>query len=228
MSRVQLFRAHQRSFGSVLVLIAAAAIFQLAAPSQDWARFVAIVLQGAAVVAALNAAGAIARAVTAAGMAYVGLVAVSGIALLGPGNIDPAIPRITTLMLVLITPPVIVGGLRRTLLREKAVTLQVVYAALCLYLLLGLAFSFAYGALQDVNHEPFFSGGAEGTTNDFLYFSLTTLTTTGYGDFTAATELGRALSVSEALIGQVYLVTVIALLVSNLRPRAARRLGRDA
>jgi voltage-gated potassium channel Kch len=121
-----------------------------------------------------------------------------------------------------------VGGLRRTVLREKGVTLQVVYAALCLYLLLGLAFAFAYGALQDVSHDAFFSGGTEGTTNDFLYFSLTTLTTTGYGDFTAATEFGRALSVTEALLGQVYLVTVIALLVSNLRPRAARRLRRDA
>lgn len=223
-----LFRARQRSFGSVLALIAAAAIFQLAAPSADWARFVAIVLQGAAVVAALSAAGAIERVVSTATGAYVVLVVASAAALLGPGSIDPAVPRVTTLLLVLLTPPVVVAGLRRTLLREGTVTLEVVYAALCLYLLVGLGFAFAFGVLEDLGGEPFFSGDGQATPNEFLYFSLATLTTTGYGDFTAGTDLGRALSVTEALIGQVYLVTVIALLVSNLRPRAGGRRRRDA
>ena len=58
-----------------------------------------------------------------------------------------------------------------------------------------------------------------GTPNDFLYFSLATLTTTGYGDLSAATELGRAMAVTEALIGQMYLVTVLAVIVSNVRRR---------
>jgi len=47
------------------------------------------------------------------------------------------------------------------------------------------------------------------------------LTTTGYGDFVAATGLGRAIAITEALVGQVYLVTVVAAIVSNLRPRHA-------
>ena len=51
---------------------------------------------------------------------------------------------------------------------------------------------------------------------DFIYFSFTTLTTTGYGDFTAGTSLGRMLAISEALVGQIYLVSVVALLVANL------------
>jgi hypothetical protein len=223
-----LFRGRQRSFGSVLLLLAAAAIFQLAAPSADWARFVAIVLQGAVVIAALSAAGAVERVVSVAGGAYAVLVVASAAALLGPGSIDPAVPRITTLLLVLLTPPVVVAGLRRTLLRERTVTPEVVYAALCLYLLVGLGFAFAFGALEDLSGNPFFSGNGEATPNEFLYFSLTTLTTTGYGDFTAGTDLGRALAVTEALIGQVYLVTVIALLVSNLRPRAGRHRHGDA
>ena len=50
-----------------------------------------------------------------------------------------------------------------------------------------------------------------------MYFSFTTLTTTGYGDYTAALRGGRALAVLEMLVGQLYLVTVIAMLVGNLR-----------
>ena len=54
---------------------------------------------------------------------------------------------------------------------------------------------------------------------DFLYFSFVTQTTVGYGDFTAAGDLGRALCVVEALVGQLYLVTIIAVLVSRMAGR---------
>ena len=63
------------------------------------------------------------------------------------------------------------------------------------------------------------------TVADYLYFSFVTQTTVGYGDLTAAGGFGRALAVLEALIGQLYLVTVIALLVSNLG--SARRRARE-
>ena len=57
---------------------------------------------------------------------------------------------------------------------------------------------------------------------DALYFSVTTLATVGYGDFTAASNLGHTLSVSEALLGQVYLVTIVSLIVGNLGRRRVR------
>jgi hypothetical protein len=53
-----------------------------------------------------------------------------------------------------------------------------------------------------------------------LYFSFVTLATLGYGDYTAAGELGRTLAIVEALVGQLYLVTVIAVLVSRMRRRS--------
>jgi hypothetical protein len=102
------------------------------------------------------------------------------------------------------------------------VTLHTVSAGLCLYLLIGMAFAFLFGALGDLGN-PFFAHGVAGTPPNLLYYSLTTLTTTGYGDYVAGTELGRALSVTEALIGQIYLVTVVAVLVSNLGMRRVRQ-----
>jgi hypothetical protein len=65
---------------------------------------------------------------------------------------------------------------------------------------------------------PFFAGGEPATVAHCLYFSFTTLATVGYGDLVARSDLGHTLAVSEALIGQIYLVTVVSLIVSNLRP----------
>jgi voltage-gated potassium channel Kch len=100
-----------------------------------------------------------------------------------------------------------------------------VSGVLAFYLLVGMLFAFGYGAIDHLAAGAFFAGGEEATVSHCLYFSFTTLTTVGYGDFVAATDLGRTLAIFEALLGQIYLVTVVSLIVSNLgRPaRTARR-----
>ena len=96
--------------------------------------------------------------------------------------------------------------------------------AACIVLLagaawIGLLFSYIYGTIAAFDGGPFFAQGMDGDHQDQLYFSFITQTTVGFGDFTAKAHLGRSLSAVEALIGQIYLVTVVALMVSNLRPR---------
>ncbi len=211
------FSAPRRTFSGVLVMVILAMTFQLAAPDDDWARVVAVALQGAVVLTALGAAGADQRIVHPAVVIVLVSVGLASVALVALGDVGPAVPRLVSLLLVMVAPVAIVIGLKRELLADGRVTLQTVYAGLSLYLLLGMAFGFLFGFVQDVSDQPFFSGGVIGNQNDFLYFSLATLTTTGYGDFTAAQEIGRTFSVLEALFGQIYLVTVVALLVSNLR-----------
>ena len=71
-------------------------------------------------------------------------------------------------------------------------------------------FAFVYAAINGIDTTPFFVQTTNATTPDFLYFSFITQTTVGYGDFTAAGDLGRVLAVIEALTGQLYLVTIIA------------------
>lgn len=70
---------------------------------------------------------------------------------------------------------------------------------------------------------PHFASGTDGTQADRVYFSFATLTTTGYGDCTAGERFGRAVSVLEMLLGQLYLVTVISLLVGSPGPSGRRR-----
>jgi hypothetical protein len=187
----------------------------MAAPDADWSRLTTIVLQGSILVAALSAAGARRRIVGGIAAVVIVLVIISGVGVLG-FSIGAAAPRLVSLLLVLVAPAGIFIGIRRGVIEDRRVTAQTVLGGLCIYLLAGLAYAYAFGAIQAIGAEPFFSGGVEGNPNDFMYFSLVTLSTTGYGDFTAATEFGRAVAVTEAVSGQVYLVTVVALLVSNV------------
>jgi hypothetical protein len=80
-------------------------------------------------------------------------------------------------------------------------------------------FTFFYGAVASLDSAPFFASGTDGTVPIRLYFSYVTLSTVGYGDYTAASNFGHLLSIIEALLGQLYLVTVVAVLVSRMRPR---------
>ena len=102
---------------------------------------------------------------------------------------------------------------------ERGVVLQAVFGALAVYLLLGLFFGFLYGAMATGVDGDFFAQGTDGTQTGRVYFSFTALTTTGFGDLTARTAPGRTFAVLEMLIGQLYLVTVIAMLVGNLGRR---------
>jgi hypothetical protein len=83
-----------------------------------------------------------------------------------------------------------------------------------------MIFLFAYGAVADIGSGPLFAQAAgDGTRALRLYFSYVTLATLGYGDYTPASNVGHMLAVVEALLGQIYLVTVVAVLVARLRVR---------
>lgn len=212
--------AERHSFGPVLAAIIAVVIFQLSAPDTALTRIVTVALQSSVVLLALRAAGAHPR-LFRVGVWVVGALLALAIVSEPFADFGPGVVRIISIALILITPLAVMGGVVRELEEDGHVTVQTVLCGLCLYLLLGLAFSFVYAALDELGRESFFAQRIDGTPNDFLYFSMVTLTTTGYGDFTAQTELGRTLAVTEALLGQIYLVTVLAVIVSNVRRRQA-------
>ena len=219
------FTGPRRSFFPVLAAIVVAVVFQLSVTDNDVTRLIEIGLHSLVIMLALRAAGArrhVRR--VALGLLVIFTVA-AAIALFGAGEFGSSASRIISLILLLLTPLALVAGVVRELREDGHVTVQTVACGLCLYLLLGLAFASLFAAIEQIGNEPFFNAGIAGTPNDFLYFSLATLTTTGYGDFSAATSLGRAMSVTEALIGQIYLVTVLAVIVSNVRQahRPSRR-----
>jgi uncharacterized membrane protein len=110
----------------------------------------------------------------------------------------------------------------RRVLARPSVTLQSIYGALSAYLIIGLMYAAFYAAIERLGGGSFFAHHQPANTQTFQYFSFTTLTTLGYGDFTAAGNSGRALAVIEALTGQVFLATLVARLVAAFRSPAAR------
>jgi hypothetical protein len=115
----------------------------------------------------------------------------------------------------------------RRVLAKPTVTMQSIYGALSAYLIIGLMFAAFYGAIQHLGSGHFFADGQPANTQTFQYFSFTTLTTLGYGDFTAAGNGGRALAVIEALAGQVFLATLVARLVAAFRAPRDQDRGAD-
>jgi Ion channel len=113
--------------------------------------------------------------------------------------------------LVTATPLIIA----RRLAKHPVVSVQTITGALCVYVLFGLFFASMYRLLSLFGLDPFFTQTAHPDAADYVYFSFVTLTTVGYGDLTTTHNLARMLAVTEALLGQFYLVTVIAVLVSR-------------
>jgi hypothetical protein len=110
----------------------------------------------------------------------------------------------------------------RRLLQHRRASVKTLLGALSAYLLIALAFTFFYLDLNAFG-EPFF--GASEPTTSYMYFSLVTITTLGYGDLVAVTPLGRLLATVEAVIGQVYLVTFVAMIVGLLVAQRESRRG---
>lgn len=211
------------SYGIVLLLIVVDYVAVSALTGSSWGRLAIVVLLGATLVFALRTSQA-RRIWQLLAIVYL-LVStlLTLISILAPGPID--VSRQTSNvggLLLLITPGVIL----RRIFTHRVVTTETVLGAVCVYLLFGFSFAFLFMAVGLVSATPFFAGQAQPTANDYLFFSYTTLTTVGYGNLVPAGSVGQSFAMLEALFGQIYLVIVVARLVSlwgQQRPGASAR-----
>jgi Ion channel len=210
------------AYGLVLISILLTIVLAFTLGRSPWGRWFVAVAQGATVLLALRISGTSSRT-----HLWVSILAASGLTFsaimvaLGDPELSRIVGAAISALLVLGVPMAIVRGA----MRETEVTVRTVMAALSIYLLIGLFFAFAYGSMSALVEGPFYTSGIDGALPDHLYFSYVTLATVGYGDLTAAEDLGRMTSVLEGLMGQLYLVTVVALLVGSLIGRPKNRAG---
>ena len=112
-------------------------------------------------------------------------------------------------LLVTATLPVTISRV----LQHRRVTYETVLGALCAYVLLGLLFAFVFLALEELGWT-FFAQPGEHPESEFLYFSFSALTTLGLSASTPSVGLPQALTALEALVGSIFLVTLVARLVT--------------
>jgi hypothetical protein len=203
-------------YGAVLLLTVAVAIFALLAQDGTASRGIELLAAGATLMIAVLTSRARLRTRRLVAAAFGPAIVIAGIVALF-GHPHPELTFAAVAVLLACTVAVILHGLVRLIL-EQGVILQAVFGALGVYVLVGLTFAFTIGALATGMSNAYFTQG-DATQSIRVYYSFTVLTTTGFGDYTAATRGGHALAVLEMLLGQLYLVTVIGLLVGNLRRR---------
>ncbi len=198
------------SYGYVLALVIATFLFVAIAPNKYWVPGVLAIIEAATLVVALWTSRE-GRIELRYGLAAIA-VAVAVVELAAGGRSLEVTAGVISGLLVLAVAFVVGRGV----INQGIVNQQSVIGAICIYLLLGMLFVFIYSVVAKLGSGPFFVQGTDGTTSLRMYFSFVTLTTVGYGDYTPATNLGHTLAISEALIGQLYLVTVVAVLVSRI------------
>jgi len=222
LERLERMRANH-SYWAVLAAIFV--VFFLAAllPDTAWALSLIVLMQSATLLIVIWTAGwgmteraAPFAIATAAGAAAVVNLFWQGQAL------TVALELAAGLLTVTIAVTIALGAVAQNEVNSRSVA-----GAICVYMLLGLLFMFLYGVLAVLGHGPFFAQGTDGTRSLRLYFSFTTLATLGYGDYTPARNLGRTLAVLEAVLGQLYLVTVVAVVVTRLRRPGRNRAVRE-
>lgn len=207
-------------YGVVFLLTLTLLVFVIVAPDTSWSRAVGCALQWLAlltVVATSRASNNVRRPVAVALLGLASFTVVGEAA----GALSDAVLFAVSGLLSAAIPMVLIGGVVR-LVRTRGVTLQAVAGALTMYLLLGLLFAWVIGFVVQVETTQYFAQTANPSTSQIVYFSFTTLTTTGFGDLSTVTHIGRALAVVEMLLGQLYLVTVIGVLVGNFAGRPRR------
>jgi hypothetical protein len=203
-------------YGLLFLLILVALV--LTAANTTWLKVAAVLVQGGVVLFAFLAARVGRRAWRVA-IVLVPLAAILGIAGLF-GDSRPA--EGVAAVMNLVFPAAAIVALGRRIVMEPFVSSRTVIGLLCVYLLIGMTFAAIYITIAVVSGEPFFVQTDHAQPVDFTYFSLVTLATVGYGDFTAANPMPRMLAAIEGLTGQLYLVTVVAVAVSRVRTRRDR------
>ena len=209
------------SYGLVVVMIVATYVLAATA-SERWGATILVFAQIGTVLLALRTSHARRGLVLVANVLFAVAVVAAVVNLFTDHDSDlRPLVYIAASLLYVVAPVCIV----RHIVFRSVVDQETMLGALAAYLLIGMAFAFAYRFVGAVETAPFFGSEGEGTLSQSLFFSFVTLTTTGYGNLVPAGNPGQTMAVFEALVGQLFLVTAVGKIVTAWQPRGWRSAG---
>lgn len=204
--------SEQAGYGVVVVLLLVTVATSILGPTAGSTFVVVTSLEGAALFVAQAASRTSVIVLFVVALLVAAAITLAGVPLDGARRIAAVLDG----LLLAVLAVTIVARIRRM----PYVSVQTVLGAVSVYLVLGLLYAVFDSIVGTMAGNQFFTQHVGANSGDYTYFSFITLCTVGYGDLTPGTRIARALAVSEALTGQLYLVTVIAVVVGNLgRPR---------
>lgn len=208
----------------LFVLLLATLVLIAAAGDSELGRALVLIAVSACAWLALRASD-VQRVVLRTAVAVIPVLTTIALVLMAFGGewVAEAATGTLILLLVVVAP----AAIARRFARHPVVTADTFFAAVSVYLLVAMLFATLYSLVTTMTGEPFFSQRESASAVEYLYFSFTTITTTGYGDYTAAGDLGKMTAMIEAIVGQLYLITVVALVVQNLSQTRQRRIEEE-
>jgi hypothetical protein len=211
-------------YGLVLMLAVLSTCTQMLLPDTPASWLAQALLMAAMVVTALFAEDATRaqwrRVGALVGISVLGLIAAT---IAGRGSTERAIMFGLSGILAVAGAVIVIRGVVGGIRVEQRVTLHSVMGALTVYLLAGLIFGFSYSVMDTIAGVSVLGHIGTDKHAEEVYFSFITLTTVGYGDIVPVAAAARMTSAIEALFGQLYLVTIVAVIVSNVGARRVRR-----
>ena len=211
------------AFGLVFALVLITYTLASLLENRGWTSVVLTLATSATSVVALTSSHARARFVRVVLVLSVLTVLLAAV---GAAADDRTWLNVATVIQVSLLAVAMAAVLRRVVMSPE-VGSRTILGALSVYAVLGILFTFLYGVIERVQGGAFFEGHPHPASSDFLFFSYTTLTTTGYGNLVPGGQPGRLISGLEMMAGQIFLVTLVAGLVSLWRPGDALRRRRE-
>jgi hypothetical protein len=210
-------RPYARLFAAVVLLF----ILQVGLDDSDVARFAQVIVGSSVLILAARLGQVSGRWWMAVRLGVV-IAVVSSIANVLLGDIDGMAGAVLIVngLVVAAAPPAVIRAIRR----HPTVTIETVLGAVTVYVLIGLFFAFVFRSILEYDASSFQTSVGELTPAAMQYLSFVSLTTVGFGDVTPVSDLARTLVSLEALVGQVYLVTVVALVVGNIGTKRRKHL----
>jgi len=229
MNRERWLRRAQRAndaFGLVLLLVLATYVLASLLDNSGWPAVIELGAGTATAVVGLISAHARPRIVRPA--LILGALALTFAVIAALGGARNWLSAGTLIEVALLTAAA--AAILHRVVSAVEVSSRTILGALSVYAIFGLLFAFLFATVERIQGSPFFGEVADPRSSDYIFFSFTTLTTTGYGDLVPVGQPGRMLAGLEMMIGQIFLVTLVAGLVSLWRPGEAllrRRRERD-
>jgi hypothetical protein len=207
------------AFGFVLALVVASLVLGALLPNEVWAAVLVSVSASAASIFAMT--GSQARRVLVRSALWLGLVAIALAAIAAVSGERFWLDACALIQIVLVA-----GGLVAVLYRvitSTEIGSRTILGAISVYALLGILFAYIYVAVDLIQGGPFFTEVTHPGGSDFLFFSYSTLTTTGFGNLVPGGQPGRMFAGIEMVAGQIVLVTLVAGVVLHWRPGESLR-----